>query len=258
MSGSATGSGSHVLYERSVATVIASWDAVARGGREAIVRRLPGVHAAVFPHEPERSVYNNAYLALGLSNDGDRRAIDAAESVYAALGITSFALWAHETDAGVRDTLEARGYGVAECTRAMGVHLSRAANDEAAVDVETGTWSDYLAFLEQWDVPPGLLAGVDEHAFRVRLVRNGGRPVAASIAFDHDGDCGIFNVGTLEDARGRGYGTAVTAAQLRDGRVRGCVTATLQSTQMAERIYTGLGFQDLGRILEYRTGASSR
>jgi phage tail-like protein len=89
----------------------------------------------------------------------------------------------------------------------------------------------------------------------VRLVRNGGRPVAASIAFDHDGDCGIFNVGTLEDARGRGYGTAVTAAQLRDGRVRGCVTATLQSTQMAERVYTRLGFQDLGRILEYRTGA---
>ena len=92
----------------------------------------------------------------------------------------------------------------------------------------------------------------------MRLVRSNGVLVAASIAFDHDGDCGIFNVGTLETARGRGHGTAVTAAQLRDGRARGCVTATLQSTQMAERLYARLGFQDLGRILEYRTGVSGR
>ena len=37
-----------------------------RAGRAgAVVRRLPGVAAAVFPDEPERSVYNNAVLARG-------------------------------------------------------------------------------------------------------------------------------------------------------------------------------------------------
>jgi hypothetical protein len=31
----------------------------------------------------------------------------------------------------------------------------------------------------------------------------------------------------------------------------GCSTASLQSTEMAERIYAEVGFRDLGRILEY-------
>jgi len=32
---------------------------------------------------------------------------------------------------------------------------------------------------------------------------------------------------------------------------RGCQTATLQSTEMAKRVYAAVGFRDLGRILEY-------
>ena len=122
----------------------------------------------------------------------------------------------------------------------------------ADIDVETGTWSDYLGFIERWALPPGILAGVDERAFHVRVARRGGAVVAASLAFDHEGDCGLFNVATMEDARRSGYGTAVTAAQLRDAIARGCATATLQSTQVAERLYASLGFRDLGRIHEYR------
>jgi hypothetical protein len=36
-----------------------------------------------------------------------------------------------------------------------------------------------------------------------------------------------------------------------DARDRGCETASLQSTPMAERLYAALGFRDLGRFLEY-------
>jgi len=68
---------------------------------------------------------------------------------------------------------------------------------------------------------------------------------------DLDGDCGIYNVGTLEHARRRGLATALTAIQLHDARARGCETASLQATQTAERLYAGIGFRDLGRILEY-------
>jgi hypothetical protein len=32
---------------------------------------------------------------------------------------------------------------------------------------------------------------------------------------------------------------------------RGCRTASLQSTAIAERVYAGVGFRDLGLILEY-------
>ena len=81
--------------------------------------------------------------------------------------------------------------------------------------------------------------------------RLGGENVATAMAFDHDGDCGVFNVGTLEPARRRGLGTGLTARLVLDAAHRGCSTASLQSTAMAERVYAGVGFRDLGRILEY-------
>ncbi|MGZ6708770.1 MAG: GNAT family N-acetyltransferase, partial [Solirubrobacteraceae bacterium] len=85
-----------------------------------------------------------------------------------------------------------------------------------------------------------------------------GGSVATAMAFDHGGDCGIYNVTTLEHARRRGLGTALTALHLHDALARGCRTASLQSTEMAERAYAAVGFRDLGRILEYvpRSGRS--
>jgi hypothetical protein len=46
-------------------------------------------------------------------------------------------------------------------------------------------------------------------------------------------------------------GTALTALQLHEARERGCATASLQSTPVAEGVYAALGFVDLGRYLEY-------
>jgi len=88
----------------------------------------------------------------------------------------------------------------------------------------------------------------------VLVARSGGKAVSTGIAFDRDGDCGIYNVGTREDARRRGLGTAVTALLAHDAAARGCQTASLQSTEMAERVYATVGFRDLGRILEYVPG----
>jgi predicted GNAT family acetyltransferase len=71
------------------------------------------------------------------------------------------------------------------------------------------------------------------------------------MAFDHDGDCGIYNVGTVEAYRRRGLATALTARMLRDAAARGCTTASVQATPMAEGVYASAGFRDLGRYLEY-------
>jgi ribosomal protein S18 acetylase RimI-like enzyme len=100
-------------------------------------------------------------------------------------------------------------------------------------------------------VPSGLLAGTDASAFHVLLARIGGEIAASAISLDVDGDCGIYNVATIEHARRRGLGTALTALHLHQARRRGCQTATLQSTEMAERLYASVGFRDLGLILEY-------
>jgi ribosomal protein S18 acetylase RimI-like enzyme len=119
------------------------------------------------------------------------------------------------------------------------------------LDLASPDWDAYLDFLERDGAPPGLLSGVAPGEFIVRLARLDGRQVAAALAFDRGDDCGIYNVGTLEGARRRGLGTALTALLVHAAAARGCRTATLQSTAMGERVYAAVGFRDLGRIVEY-------
>jgi ribosomal protein S18 acetylase RimI-like enzyme len=235
------------LYHRGMATLLASWDEYARPAAGAALWRLPGVAVGVFPEGPERDVYNNAVLERGLGPAARADAVDAMEAAYAAAGVESFAAWAHETDTAAAGDLERRGYTLSETTRAMAMELAAITLPRPEADVRRSDWAEYLRVDE---LPAGLLAGVDPDAFHVAVGRLGGESVAVGIALDHDGDCGIFNLGTKERARRRGMGTAVTAALLHDARERGCETASLQSTPAAERVYAAVGFRDLGRILE--------
>ena len=147
--------------------------------------------------------------------------------------------------------LRGRGYTVDTTTRAMGMSLAEIAARGPDADVAAAGWTDHLDHLEAVGVPEGLLRGADPTAFHVVTGRAGGEDVATAIAIDHDGDCGIFNVSTFEEARRRGLGTAMTLRLLRDAAARGCTTASLQSTGIAERVYAAAGFRDLGRFIEY-------
>jgi GNAT superfamily N-acetyltransferase len=236
------------LYLRGAETLLASWEEYARGATGASVRRSPGVAAAVFPNEPERAVYSNALLERYLAAADRADAIDAMEAAYAAAGVTSFAAWVHESDEAMRGDLERRGYALEESTRAMGMTLDDIRLPRPEIDLGPPDWFECLRII---GVPPGLLGGADHAAFHVLVARLGGENVATAMAFDLRGDCGIYNVATLEGARRRGLGTALTAVQAHDALARGCQTASLQSSKMAERVYAAIGFRDLGRILEY-------
>jgi GNAT superfamily N-acetyltransferase len=147
--------------------------------------------------------------------------------------------------------LTGRGYRVAESTRAMGMPLDDISVSFPEVELGPLEWPQYLAYLEAAGVPEGLLGGADPSAFHVLAARHKGETVATAIAFDHGDDCGIYNMSTLEQARRRGLGTALTARHVHDAARRGCSTASLQSTPMAERVYASVDFHDLGRFLEY-------
>ena len=235
------------LYARGNATLLASWDAYARGSAGAELHRLDGVAAAVFPSEPERGVFNNALLDRGAGAP----AVDAMEAAYRSAGVERFAAWVHETDEGMQAEFRGRGYTVDTTTRAMGMSLDEIAARGPEADVTAAGWTDHLDHLEAAGVPEGLLRGADPAAFHVVTGRAGGRDVATAIAIDHEGDCGIFNVSTFAEARRRGLGTAMTLRLLRDAAARGCTTASLQSTEIAERVYAAAGFRDLGRFVEY-------
>ena len=236
------------LYLRGNDTLLASWEAYARGAVGAAVKRLSGVAAAVFPHEPERVVYNNALLDRDLGAGERADALELMEAMYAAAGVTRFAAWVHESDPAMRAELERRGYTLDTTTRAMGMALDDIRRPRPEIPLGTADWLDYL---KMDGLPPDFLATADHAAFHLLAARVDGEIVAAALAYDFGDDCGIYNVGTVEEARRRGLGTALTSAQVYDARARGCQTASLQSTQMAERVYAAVGFRDLGRILEY-------
>jgi GNAT superfamily N-acetyltransferase len=240
------------LYARSVTTLIASSEAIAQGCGRAEVRRLPGVAAAVFPEEPERSFYNNAVIDRGLSAGERLDALGAMQAAYLEAGVEDYAAWVHESDAEIIANLGGRAYAITETTRSMAIRLGDAlARTTAAAEIEPADWSTYLAYLRTLGLSKSLLAEVDPAAFHLLVARQDGDVVAAALGFDHDGDCGIFNMSTVEPARRHGIATALTASHLRDAAARGCKTATLQSTLVAERVYASLGFHDLGRFLEH-------
>jgi ribosomal protein S18 acetylase RimI-like enzyme len=238
----------HDLYARGEATLLAAWQAYADGSEGAAIVRAPGVAAAVFPTAPERAVYNNALLERGLDPDARVATVDAMEDAYASSGVDRFAAWVHEMDEAMAEELTARGYRLEEVTRAMGMNLQDIAVPRPEIDLALPDWSEHLRLV---GVPEGFLATADPSRFHVLIARLGGANVATAMAHENDGDCGLYNVGTLEQARRRGIGTALSALHLHDAKSRGCTSATLQSTEMAERVYGALGFQDLGRILEY-------
>jgi ribosomal protein S18 acetylase RimI-like enzyme len=232
------------LYRRGVNTLLASWEAYAHALRDAGVDRLAGVSAAIFPSGPERDVYNNAILERA-------EAIDAMESLYAAAGVGRFAAWVHERDGALARELERRGYVLDMTTRAMGMALDELPVARPQLELSAPDWDEYL---RMFGLPATLLAGADRVRLQLTIARLDGVGAAASLAFDCADDCGIYNIGTVPHARRRGLGTGITALALHEARARGCTTASLQSTPMAERLYAALGFRDLGRYLEYVPG----
>jgi ribosomal protein S18 acetylase RimI-like enzyme len=225
-------------------TLLRCCELIAAGARGAAMLRVPGVAVGVFPHEPERSIYNNAVLERGLGPAERAAALDAMEAAYASASIDRFAAWVHES---------ARGYTLAESTRAMGMALGELRVPRPELGFVRADWSEYGRLMQEHGTPPGLYAGVEPAGFQVLLARRADECLAMALGFDGtgDGDYGIYNVSTLEHARRRGLATALTARLLHDAAARGYRTATLQSTEMAERVYAAVGFRDLGRILEF-------
>jgi ribosomal protein S18 acetylase RimI-like enzyme len=97
-----------------------------------------------------------------------------------------------------------------------------------------------------------LLGDPDVQAFVARL---DGRPAGYSLAIASERATGVYNVGTLPDARRRGVGTALTWSAVDAGCRAGFDCAVLQSSEMAVSMYEAMGFRTLVRYAVFSVSA---
>jgi GNAT superfamily N-acetyltransferase len=78
-----------------------------------------------------------------------------------------------------------------------------------------------------------------------------GDPVVSGLGWRTGRTVGVYSIATIESARRRGYGAAMTARAVADGVVAGCDVAALQASEMGRPIYERLGFQTIVRYAAY-------
>lgn len=97
-------------------------------------------------------------------------------------------------------------------------------------------------------------AMLDEPALRAFIGYADGQPVVTSISARTGTTLGIYSIGTVPEARGRGYGTAATWHLLRDADP-GWEVAVLQASDMGRPIYERMGFTLVREFVEYGVSA---
>jgi len=78
-----------------------------------------------------------------------------------------------------------------------------------------------------------------------------GSPVATSALLTSTDVAGIYNVATIEAARGRGIGAAMTVAAVDAGAATGRDLAALEASTMGRPIYERLGFRHVADFVSY-------
>ncbi len=83
------------------------------------------------------------------------------------------------------------------------------------------------------------------------VARVDGAAVSAGSAFVTGRTVGIYNIATIESARRRGLGHAVTATLMNLARGRGCSEAVLMASEMGRPTYERLGFVEVCQTPQY-------
>jgi GNAT superfamily N-acetyltransferase len=132
-----------------------------------------------------------------------------------------------------------------------GIELRRLSEIEQAEDY----WRIATASYASLGFPPEVFGGYTNHggllaenvaAFIAYL---DGEPVSIAMTIVSHDVAGIYWVGSLERARGKGLGRAVTAAATNAGFELGAKVASLQASPMGKPIYEAMGYET---VFDYR------
>ena len=123
--------------------------------------------------------------------------------------------------------------------------------------VQPDTYEDFLGILvasgisAKWAplIFPRRWIGLEGQRYFVAQLDD--RPVGISVAVHTGESGGIYSVATIEEARRRGVGSAVTWAAVAAIRDWGCTSAVLQSSGMGYPVYRAMGFEEVTRYVRF-------
>lgn len=240
------------LHDRMLAGMEAFFGLVGDTSPDGFTIRRDGLLASVCPEMPHRSVFNSV---VHRSTPRLQAALDEVAAAYDQAGVAAWTVWTPQRDASARDVLGRSGHRLDASPQAMAAPLHEIDVAGGAEGVEwartegVGEMCAVLASAFGWEPGPAstVFARLPQRG-HVYVGRAGGRAAACVATLDAEGDCAVFNVGTLPEARGRGLCTALMRQALADARQRGCTTTSLQATAMGRPLYARLGYRELGVI----------
>jgi GNAT superfamily N-acetyltransferase len=223
---------------------------LARHSSDGRALQLDGVSAAVVPACPDRSVvncvtYSDANLLAG--------SLDELAAEYERAGVHAWTVWVPEHDTRAASLLERAGHVLDARPAAMVRDLR---DFELAPPLELELAEPDMAEAARLNDEAYGFAGDFERAFHelppepahLYLALSDGVPACTVLTYENGGECGIYLVATLPEARGRGLATAVMIHALLRARGRGCTTSSLQATQRGRPVYQRLGYRDIGAV----------
>jgi GNAT superfamily N-acetyltransferase len=143
------------------------------------------------------------------------------------------------------------GSPVEEADLPAGIELRRLSEAAQAEDY----WQVAAASYPSIGFPPEVFANYTNNAGLLAenvaafIAYLDGEPVSIAMTIVSHGVAGIYWVGSLEQARGKGLGRAVTAAATNAGFKLGAEIASLQASPMGKPIYEAMGYET---IFDYR------
>lgn len=186
--------------------------------------------------------------------------VSRAKEFFAARG-RGFSVWVRggqEEDRDLLTAAEAAGlqlvYEMPEMTLGEkleppelppGVELRRLTAVEQASDF----WRVAISSYADIGFPPEVFTGYTNHAGLLAenvvafLALLEGEPVGIAMTMVSHGVAGIYWVGSLEQARGKGIGRAVTTVATNAGFELGADVASLQASPMGKPIYEAMGYE---------------
>jgi GNAT superfamily N-acetyltransferase len=211
---------------------------------------LDGVKAAVVPACPNRSVVNCVVYSDAAALDA---ALDELAGEYERAGVRAWTVWVPDHDREAAELLERAGHVLDARPAAMVCRLDDLElQPPLALDLIE---PDMVEAARLNDAAYGF-AGDFESAFdalppepaHLYLARADGVPGCTVLTYEEDGECGVYLVATLPEARGRGLATALMTYALLDARRRGCITSSLQATLRGRPLYLRLGYREIGPV----------